>query len=255
MVTQCATKRKNTIRRYVAQVKLKYQQQLKGTAMTNEREQISDQRQTILSSANSLKYFSKLLSESEIVDCLSDLKHRIFPRPFERLYEGELKENLVGIEIGVAGGEHSKSIFETLDVAKLYCIDPYTIYDDYNEGKLHFGVDQAPLDVTEIHAHKLLKNYSENIVWIKKLSSDAVTEIKEKVDFVYIDGNHAEKYVKEDIENYFPLVKKGGIIGGHDFYNGFQREHDGVVSAVIEFCTKKNIVPRIELPDWWIIKP
>ena len=177
----------------------------------------------ILSSSNSLRFFNTTLSEAEIVKCLSDLKHRIFPRPFERLYNGTSKKNLVGIEIGVAGGEHSKSMLETLDVKKLYCIDPYIIYDDYHEGRAHFGVDQLPIDKTEIHARKLLENYAEKIIWIRKLSSDAIAEINEEVDFVYIDGNHAEQYVKDDIENYFSLVKKGGIIGGHDFYNGFQR--------------------------------
>ena len=75
----------------------------------------------------------------------------------------------------------------------------------------------------------------------------------EKIDFVYIDGNHQETYVLDDIINYIPKIKKGsGVIGGHDFYNGFQRDHDGVVNAVIKYVTKNDLELQVELPDWWI---
>ena len=39
----------------------------------------------VLSSISNLKYFSGSLNEDELINVLSDIKHRIFPRPFERL--------------------------------------------------------------------------------------------------------------------------------------------------------------------------
>ena len=39
----------------------------------------------IISSNSNLKYFKSELTEDEIIDLLSDVKHRIFPRHFERL--------------------------------------------------------------------------------------------------------------------------------------------------------------------------
>ena len=65
---------------------------------------------------NNLKYFKKQLTQEEIIDVLSDIKHRIFPRPFERLSKLSNQENLVGVEIGVAGGEHALSILENLNI-------------------------------------------------------------------------------------------------------------------------------------------
>ena len=59
----------------------------------------------------------------------------------------------------------------------------------------------------------------------------------------------------QDIQNYYPKVKSGGIIGGHDFYNGFCREHDGVIKAVSEFAVNNKLDLQVELPDWWILKP
>jgi predicted O-methyltransferase YrrM len=37
-----------------------------------------------------------------------------------------------------------------------------------------------------------------------------------KVDFLFIDGDHSYEGVKKDFEMYSPLVKKGGIIVFHD---------------------------------------
>jgi len=37
-----------------------------------------------------------------------------------------------------------------------------------------------------------------------------------KVDFLFIDGDHSYEGVKKDFEMYSPLVKKGGIIAFHD---------------------------------------
>jgi hypothetical protein len=206
----------------------------------------------LISSLANLKYLQKSITESEIIDLLSDIKHRIFPRPFERLSTLRKRKNLVGVEIGVAGGEHALSLLKTLDIKKLYLIDPYELYTEYQEGKLHYGVDQLILSETETLAREKLAEYSDRIHWVRKLSSAALPEIREKLDFVYIDGNHEEKFVIEDIENYYPLLNSNGVIGGHDYYNGFQREHDGVVKAVTLFLSSKGLQLRVELPDWWI---
>lgn len=85
---------------------------------------------------------------------------------------------------------------------------------------------------------------------IEKISSEAVKRFREKVDFVYIDGNHKYKYVKKDLENYYPLVKKGGVFGGHDFGN---LEFQGVAQAVMEFCVKHNLKINVCDTDWFCI--
>ena len=208
----------------------------------------------IISSITNLKYFSGELTEDEIINIKSDLKHRVFPRPFERL--SNLRDRtgggLVGIEIGVAGGEHALSLLKNLKIKKLYLIDPYDLYNEYNEGKIHYGVDQLSLDQTEISCRNKLKDFERNLVWIKKLSSNAISDITENVDFVYIDGNHQEEFVVEDIYNYVSVLNSSGVIGGHDYYNGFQREHDGVVNAVTNFVERSGYQLRVEMPDWWI---
>jgi len=193
----------------------------------------------------------KVEPNQSIVNQLSDLKHRVFPRPFERL----AVQGGIGCEIGVYKGDHTLSLFKNLSLTKLYLIDPYSMYDEYTEGHLHYGVDQKPLSEAQLEAIEKLKAYQDKIVWINKLSCDAYREIKESLDFVYIDGNHAYDFVKSDIDNFYPLIKSKGVLGGHDFYNGFCREHDGVVQAVSEFSVHNKLTLQVELPDWWIVKP
>jgi len=143
---------------------------------------------------------------------------------------------------------------ETLNIEQIYLIDPYELYETYLEGKSHYGLDQAPLDLMELRAREKLIRYEKKLTWIKELSSDAAPLVNELVDFVYIDGNHSEEFILEDIKNFYPLLNDRGVIGGHDFYNGFQREHNGVVNAVVDFASKVGHQLRVELPDWWIEK-
>lgn len=149
---------------------------------------------------------------------------------------------------------HAESMLACLDIKHLYLVDPYVLYDDYEEGKSHYGIDQDPLSIAKEEAFTRLEKSSKKISFIFKKSLDALEDIPDGLDFVYIDGNHDESFVKEEIFSYYRKLRSGGIIGGHDFYNGFCREHDGVIRAVTEFSVKRNEKLSVELPDWWIKK-
>jgi len=56
-------------------------------------------------------------------------------------------------------------------------------------------------------------------------------------DFVYIDANHKYKSIKKDLDAWFPKVKKGGVLAGHDYT---ARRGYGVIQAVTKFAAKYN---------------
>jgi len=174
----------------------------------------------------------------------------VFPREFEKF--AAKGKNLIGVEIGVYKGEHAESMLKELNIKKLYLIDPYESYAE-NLNNFPMGEKNDLKDI-EDEAYAKLIRYNNKIEWIIKKSSDAINDIKEKVDFVYIDGNHEYKYVKKDIEDYWKLVKEGGVLGGDDFFNGMDNQHDGVINAVIEFATKMNLQLHVEGRDWWMYK-
>lgn len=152
-------------------------------------------------------------------------------------------EPVIGVEIGVLTGENARSILETLNVETLYLIDPYEPYleNDKVWGTTNF-YEAAKSNVAR---------WSSKVHFIQKSSMQAAESIPNNLDFVYIDGNHDYPYVKSDIETYYPKVRGGGVIGGHDFTELFP----GVIRAVIEYAVSHQLKLHVREPEWWIRVP
>lgn len=58
----------------------------------------------------------------------------------------------------------------------------------------------------------------------------------ESIDFLFIDGNHDYEAVKKDIQLWYPKVKNGGIISGHDY------DWDTVKQAVDEYFDSVEVI-------------
>lgn len=54
------------------------------------------------------------------------------------------------------------------------------------------------------------------------------------LDMVFIDACHTYDCVRADIASWYPKVKPGGYLAGHDYYT-WPTDHDGVRQAVDEF--------------------
>lgn len=115
----------------------------------------------------------------------------------------------VGAEIGVLGGNYSAELCRQIPGLKLYCVDKW-------------GLDERR------YKHYHLRKYEEakrklapyNCILIRNTSMDALKEVTEPLDFVYIDGNHQFNYVMQDIIAWSKKVKKGGIVAGDDYIDG-----------------------------------
>jgi len=158
------------------------------------------------------------------------------------------KHWLVGAEIGVYAGNNAYNYLRELDINLVYLIDPYVCHKDY--AVRHHT--EKMLKVKEQQAKMLLEEYSHKITWIKQKSADAVSMFEdESLDFVYIDGNHIAKFALEDMVLYYPKVKKGGLLCGHDYKQGQQEYVFGAVNA---FSKLMEIGFSSARPDWWIEK-
>ena len=166
------------------------------------------------------------------------------------------RNNLVGAEIGIGEGRHASFFLLELDIDFVFLIDPHTAYKDERLiRKLEI------IKEWEKKAHIRLDRYEHKIKWMKEKSVDAAKHIaNNSLDFVYIDGNHTYESVAEDIFSYYPKVKKGGLLSGHDY------EYKSVKKAVDEFVSKQKLKLYIEdmgpgqfsgegmKYDWWIWK-
>ena len=163
------------------------------------------------------------------------------------------REKLIGVEIGVYRADNSLNILRNFGIEKLYLVDPYENYAGQT-------LDIKTADEIKEEARKKVEHHNDKIEWIYKKSEDAHTEIPNELDFVYIDGSHKYEDIKKDIELYFPKVKQGGIVSGHDFDEA--DDNNGVIQAVTEFFGERNIEvftgygrDSQDSADWWVVVP
>lgn len=152
---------------------------------------------------------------------------------------------LEGVEIGTASGIWTEAVVRNLTIRILYTIDPYT----YLPGeKFEGGRPQEWHNHIKAVANKRLSIY-KNLVLLIMTSEEAYAILKNRkpFDFVYIDGNHNKKYIQYDVDNYYNLVREGGIFAGHDYNLSSVRE---VVDSA--FGDRLNIIQEERI--WWVSK-
>jgi methyltransferase family protein len=70
-------------------------------------------------------------------------------------------------------------------------------------------------------------------------------------DIVYLDASHDEDEVGLDLSRYWPLVRTGGILFGHDYGENWP----GVVQAVDRFAAEHELDLETESPMWLLQSP
>jgi len=89
-----------------------------------------------------------------------------------------------------------------------------------------------------------LKNFSDKVNVIKGDSRKIFTQYKDdSLDFVFIDTSHTEEDTLLELQGWYPKIKIGGVIAGHDFdHPGYP----GVRIAVEKFFGKDYEVKKNE---------
>ncbi len=140
-------------------------------------------------------------------------------------------------EIGVQKGEFSESLLQFTHPKKLYLIDCW----EYQDPLVYDDSANFPNDEQERLYQKTLMRFADDprVEIVRKYSKDAVLHFEnESLDLVYIDANHAYSAVKDDLKIWWPKVKKGGMLSGHDY---FIHPTFGVVQAVNEFLIEHDL--------------
>jgi predicted O-methyltransferase YrrM len=149
------------------------------------------------------------------------------------------KANLV--EIGVAEGGSAAELREAMSpTGTLWLVDPF-----------HLSRIRG-LNATKRAAHRVVGNCKNgSVVWIELFSCDAVIGWEQKIDFVFLDGDHSEEGVRQDWDNWHPFVIPGGVVALHDaavFPGGWTRQDWGPVKLV------DRLFRRQALPQWKIVQ-
>lgn len=100
-------------------------------------------------------------------------------------------------------------------VEKFYLIDVWRKQENYNDTANVLNSEQQKIFET---ANENVKPWAHKIVFLRMTSTEAANQLDDNsLDFVFLDGRHDYCGLKEDLINYWPKVKLGGIVAGHDY--------------------------------------
>lgn len=143
-----------------------------------------------------------------------------------------------GAEIGVWKGKWSAHLCKDNPALEMLCVDLWGTYDTYNDSRNQ----QDKLDESYREAVAVLAPYRCTI--LREASLKAAQRVPDgSLDFVYVDANHGEAFVRQDLEAWVPKVRPGGIISGHDYITRAEKPHIQVQAAVDRFVAEHRIAP------------
>ena len=157
----------------------------------------------------------------------------------------------VVVEVGTYKGDFAEVMYDALQPEYLYAIDPFRVMEEYTDnpsiGKIDFS-NQSVLDDLACSVEQRILSIGQ-CKFLRATSTEASETFEdESLDLVYIDGCHKYESVKKDISVWYPKVKTGGILCGHDYVGG-AFEKFGVIPAVQEFVQKYDLKLAITNKD------
>lgn len=159
-----------------------------------------------------------------------------------------LPEGSVGIELGVAEGVFSNYLLQVSQAARFYSVD-------------RWSGERSHDDLQYMRACELLRKYGARSIVLRMDFENAVKVFENDVfDFIYIDG-YAHQGQQEGIfSQWWPKLKDGGVMAGHDYSARWPL----TIKAVDEFVKANKLslnitsesedAKRTIYPSWWVRK-
>lgn len=165
-----------------------------------------------------------------------------------------------GAEVGVKTGFFSEVLLDRWRGRRLISIDPWEA-DEPDAYVDVANVTQAEHDAFCEETRARLERFgARSEIW-REYSTTAAQKIADgSLDFVYLDARHDEASVREDLEAWWPKVRPGGLMAGHDYVDGtFPEGEFGVKSAVDAFFAEREAKVTATWgdppwPSWWVLK-
>lgn len=124
----------------------------------------------------------------------------------------------IGVEVGVQRGIFSECILRRSKLRVLYSVDTWAT--------------KIAGEKEYLEARQRLEQFGTRSVMLRTTSLEAAKSfVVNTLDFVYIDADHSYESVRDDMAAWWPKVRGGGILAGHDY----DSHTPGVIRAVDEF--------------------
>lgn len=162
------------------------------------------------------------------------------------------------IEVGVRAGQNLRKMIAPSCIERAYAVDIWSA--DAAPSENDAGATQEVLD-RQYRSMVELAARDPRVVVLREHSEHAASRFAPgSIDLVYIDADHTYDAVRRDIAAYAPLVRHGGILGGHDYVNTGGRIPFGVKRAVDEYAIRRRFMHRLHITtdnprSWYIVMP
>ena len=148
-------------------------------------------------------------------------------------------------EVGVSAGSFL-SILSLSNPSHLVGVDVWDKYDKEAYQSIPHYNKIFPHDQNKVWREEI-QSWAENnelkIDIIVIFSVEAAKQFEDDYfDFVYIDANHVYEEVIADLEAWYPKIRKGGMLAGHDYCNWKRDKGNVVINCKdgIDYFMKKH---------------
>ncbi len=173
---------------------------------------------------------------------------------FRHLQRGHGQAHSIsGAEIGVLKGEMSSQLLLGNLNLHLTMVDRWQRALGDPADPTFYEQPQRFFDEAKKQALASTEFATERRKVLAKPSVEAAHEVPDaSLDFAFIDADHSYEGCKTDIEVWYPKLKPGGILCGHD-YDRPKWPKEGVKRAVQEFASQHQFTIETDKDNTWFI--
>lgn len=172
----------------------------------------------------------------------------------------------VGVELGVNAGGYSDFLLKNSKLTKLYSIDAWNLDTSETMAATFkaWTIKKGEVDEAEKTSRKVLGMHGDRSVVIKANSFDAAAQFEDNsIDFIFFDAGHRFSGFALDMVNWWPKVRMGGVIAGHDYWRRYRYEVMDVANAFLfehrllmhlTWEDKSGVGRDYAPPSFWTVK-
>lgn len=157
----------------------------------------------------------------------------------------------IGAELGVLRGETLLHLVSRCPHLTMVGVDTWTVAEGADSAWEDGGRSYTGHDLEGYHGRlqRLLGPFSSRTALLRMPTQQAELEFDDgHFDFVFIDADHRYEAVKADIEAWWPKIRVGGMLLGHDWGD---RAFPGVERAVRERFGEPDIIGADKVWGVW----
>lgn len=147
------------------------------------------------------------------------------------------------VEVGCWRGITTRNVASRTQ-ASYYCVDTWPTVEENTCQEIDFDLRKKQ-DGWVYQEFISNTGHLKNVTVVRMPSVDAAKHLSHiEFDMVFIDADHSYQRVHEDLMAWGPLVRKGGLLCGHDYNISMDYAAFGVNKAVDELVPRHAIVPN-----------